>query len=651
MAIGSTRVWAFVWQAGGFLLAVVAVRIWDLLLLKRVVHDSPRLLIWIAVAWALAVLCAAAERRGGDRLPRLFRRIPSDAWIVAALFSVLLLLLNVGYQRAASDGSAYFAQLHSIFFDGDLDFTNDIDAFGGPALSFPIGTALLWSPFYVAAHLWLGVLNLLGEEHVRDGFNNPYQRAVGLGTLLYGAVAVLMIAQLTRRHFDRATALTAVFVIVLATPVVWYVAVDASMSHGVSLFAATLFLYLWAETRSKRRFSDWAALGLSGALMLLVRPQNALFLAVFAVEAVTQLWSAWRSGDQARLLRLIRAGAAAALAAIALATGALMLGGIDSSYLLSQHVGSQWTVGLQLFSPHHGLFSSSPVLVFAVLGLPLLFRRDPQLAAGLSLALVLQVVVSGTSPGWNGGASFGARRFVSCAPVFVLGLAAAVQAARRRPMIPVVAGLGGLVVMNLALADDVRRQALNLSEPVPFDRMVSAVTQRVGNPFVLPGAFLFTRRHQIPLEMYDRIPARRYQRLPLDIGSGDDDPYLIGSWFAGERAPDGSFRWAAGPEVGIFTQARARRYLVRFEAQPFSWPSAPPQTVHVYLGQQKLGDFVMDVGLRSYEIEIPAELMPSDGWIRLSFRFAYSQSPRDVIDSEDTRPLAARFRSITLEPF
>lgn len=36
--------------------------------------------------------------------------------------------------------------------------------------------------------------------------------------------------------------------------------------------------------------------------------------------------------------------------------------------------------------------------------------------------------------------------------------------------------------------------------------------------------------------------------------------------------------------------------------------------------------------------------------MRLSFRFAYSQSPRDVIDSEDARPLAARFRSITLEP-
>jgi hypothetical protein len=47
----------------------------------------------------------------------------------------------------------------------------------------PGGAPLLWAPFFAPCHLWLGLLNLLGADFVRDGFSNPYQRAVGIWTV------------------------------------------------------------------------------------------------------------------------------------------------------------------------------------------------------------------------------------------------------------------------------------------------------------------------------------------------------------------------------------------------------------------------------------------------------------------------------------
>jgi hypothetical protein len=97
-----------------------------------------------------------------------------------------------------------------------------------------------------------------------------------------------------------------------------------------------------------------------------------------------------------------------------------------------------------LFSPEHGLFAWSPLLLLAFAGLVWLAVRKPDaehpehpdLAWIAQLALVMfafQVYVSGSVESWTVAGAFGQRRFVAATPLFALGLAALlVRTSRRR---------------------------------------------------------------------------------------------------------------------------------------------------------------------------------------------------------------------------
>jgi len=75
------------------------------------------------------------------------------------------------------------------------------------------------------------------------------------------------------------------------------------------------------------------------------------------------------------------------------------------------------------FSPEHGFFLWTPVLLFAVIGLVWLWRRDRYIGATLMLTFAVFFYVVASYQNWHGLSSFGNRFFVSFTPIFVLGLA------------------------------------------------------------------------------------------------------------------------------------------------------------------------------------------------------------------------------------
>jgi hypothetical protein len=646
-----------VWWGLTLMLAALLLRIWHMLLMKEAIQQPLILGGWIAAGWTILTATVICERRAAvarvPDVPRLWSSRTREFWIVLAVFSFLLILFHVGFARAASDGRGYFAQVRSIVIERDLDFTNDIRHFGARPrdASYPLGTALMWAPFFVLAHVWLGVLNLFGADYSRDGFWNPYQRAVGVGTFIYGLAAMLMILAALGRFFDRKLAIAAGLTVLLATPVIWYIAVDSSMSHGVSLFAVTGFLAVTLATRNGRRRRDWLALSALAALMTAVRPQNLLFLLALVVEAVPLLWDGWRNRhDWARVLRSAAPYCLPVVAALAVFALVAVPGDDPADqYLLEQDLLSRWRIVEQLFSPFHGLISSSPVLAFAIIGLPLLYRRDRMLALGLMAAFLAQLALNGTSRGWAGGASFGSRRFVECALPFAFGLAASIDFARRRPLVPIGLLLGALIAINVALVQDFRLGALSQSDAVPFRRMVEAVISRLGNPFSLPAAMVFAWRYDVPLSQFDRMPAYSWNNFRLDVGSEEDWPFLLHGWLDRERDARRSFRWATEPEAVIFTRmSRDNDYRLRIVVEPFRWRGSPPQVVEVLFGSTLLGTITLPPGFSQHELDVPRALTVPFAFARIAFRFAYARSPREVGVSDDPRRLAVRFDTIEI---
>ena len=140
-------------------LVVLAAFSFDALILKFTRPTADWLPAALVGMFALVPVLGRMARRTEGLRPRIVHRMwravdgPGLVWV--AFFFALLIVFHGAFDRASGDGREYFAQLHSIVFDRDLNFINEAREFGADeARIFPFGSALLWLPFYVrCAHL------------------------------------------------------------------------------------------------------------------------------------------------------------------------------------------------------------------------------------------------------------------------------------------------------------------------------------------------------------------------------------------------------------------------------------------------------------------------------------------------------------------
>jgi hypothetical protein len=372
------------------------------------------------------------------------QRRPATLAVVAAF---LLSLPAITTRIYASDEIQYFAWLRSWAFDGDVDFQNEYQHFydagvartalfhetflervneAGRRINFgPIGSAVLWSPFYAVGHLWAKATSAPA-----DGFSQPYISAITYGSAFYGFMAVLLSAAIARRLVGRG--LGASLAIAIGTPLVFYMYIAPPMAHANSAFTVSLFVWIWLRARERWRVRDAILLGLAGGLMAMVREQDAFLAAGPAIDFVMK--SGMKPGFRLATgfhtrFRVALAGVAAFLLAFTpqlLAYQALN-GHPGPTELTTRKMNwlSPHALGV-LFSPEHGLFFWTPLALVAIVGLIVLARAagDTRWIAALALVMfALQVYVSGAVESWTVAGSFGQRRFVALTPLLTFGLA------------------------------------------------------------------------------------------------------------------------------------------------------------------------------------------------------------------------------------
>ena len=369
--------------------------------------------------------------------------------LLVALFVVTLPLVTPRIR--ASDEIEYFVYLPSLAFDHDLEFGNEYQYFyernpGGLALfkgtfldkrepdtgrhiNFgPVGSAVLWSPFYLAAHVGVLASRAAGVHLAADGLSAPYVAAICYASAIYGFLGLLLIHDALRRFggFSEAAAAWTVAALWLGTPVLYYMTVAPGFSHAPSLFAVSLLVWLWLRARAAGggSLAQWIAMGAAGGLAGLVREQDALFLVIPAG------WALWEGLRRGPILEAIKRLAALAVTAALVFLPQLLVydvltGRFRPSRMVSGKLDPSSPHFLEvLFDPGHGLFVWTPLLLVAFLGLiyAILRRRDA-VAPFLTLAFLLQVWINGSLYTWTQGGAFGSRRFVSATAALAWGLA------------------------------------------------------------------------------------------------------------------------------------------------------------------------------------------------------------------------------------
>lgn len=415
-----------------------------------------------------------SSRPGSGRLRRL------DPGRVALILLFLLTLPLVTPRLYAVDSVEYFSYLPSLLLDGDLDFADEYAYFhqlnpnagikeglldkrdpttGLPLNIAPVGTALLWSPAYLAAHGVLLAARALGAPVPADGLSRPYTLAVCYASTLYAFLGLLLCYRLCRRYFPPMPSALAVAVIWLATPAFFYSHISPPWSHSASLFAVALFVTVWHDTRGRRPPAQFFLLGLLGGLVALVREQDSLFLLIPAIEGLAALVAVLRQKDWRTL-----PGLAGRYLLVPLGAALAFIPQLAVYHALNGRFGPNPTVAAKftwwsphffqvLGDPHYGLLIWSPAIALALVGLMLLGRRDKLLAGALGVAFLAEVYITGAYLTWMGPGSFGPRRFINCTVLLALGLAALLARLRER-RVPawLLVGLGGaLVAWNAGL--------------------------------------------------------------------------------------------------------------------------------------------------------------------------------------------------------
>ncbi len=398
--------------------------------------------------------------------------------MIAALFCLLLPIANP--RVYATDEVQYYVYLRSLRFDGDLDFANDYrhmaelnprSGIEGSLLQpnriraktglygnvAPIGCAIMWAPFFLLADAAVQIANRAGAGIAADGYSWPYTSAVCYASALYGLLGLLICRELARRYTSERAASWATIAVWLSSPLVFYMFVQMPFAHSTGFFLVALFIWVWQRTRpavgsgERRSLRDWALLGLIAGLMTMTREQLGLFLIIPLVEAVVHyaeaigrraaLRAVWLAIGHATLLVVFALALVPQIVTYQLLNGEPRPASEVSGKLnwCSPHfidtlvdddpAPSAWcntvgdfTAGFPPFS--RGAFVWAPLLLPALLGLALLWRRDRLLLAALLAAFLAQTYINGAyGTTWHLRGAFGFRRLIECTPLFVIGLA------------------------------------------------------------------------------------------------------------------------------------------------------------------------------------------------------------------------------------
>ena len=376
--------------------------------------------------------------------------------ILIILFLCSLPLVNPWVR---GDGVGYYAYLRSILIDHDLHFEDDylaanrsfvISKTDGqdhllPTLytktgyvenHFAVGPAILWAPAVVVIHGIVLLADKWGGHIAADGYSRPYLLTLAVTTACYGFLSLFLAYRIARKYFDDQSAFLATVGIWMASSLPIYMYFNPSWSHAISAFTVSLYLWYWERTKLERTTWQWVILGSLAGLMGNVYYPNAILLIFPALEIGYLLLQGKR----------VQGAVAVTIENLAVRCGifsVVFLASLLPTFITRKIIyGNPFETGYPpvwswnwtspallkvLFSSDHGMFSWTPILIFAVIGLILLVQRDVLLGLGSIITFFAFYYFIASYPDWDGISSFGNRFFVSLTPIFILGLSALIS--------------------------------------------------------------------------------------------------------------------------------------------------------------------------------------------------------------------------------
>jgi hypothetical protein len=396
----------------------------------------------------------------------------------------------------------------------------------------------------------VGLRALGWTEHAANGYSDPYIRSAAMGTLTWAAVAtVLLMSTLARRLGWAATAI-AVLGAIVTSPILYYLFVVPYMAHGPVFTLSAMVIWGVARAHGKPTLGNWLIVGVLFGLLVLVRWQALVFLALVLSVGLTDVY---RHRIRARWL-----AAMLALTAVVTSLQLIVWKLLYGSFLTMPQGGKfmdwscprWWDV---LMHAERGFFVWTPMMAIAMASLVVFARDWGALGLGAVAAFVLTVYVNGSVTEWVGNDAFGARRFDLVVPLAALGLASLVERHRRAPLVLPTLCVAAAAVWNAGLIRLFRNGVIR--EAAPLER-VAATQARQLRRTAEEMATDIANADGRAMVYKTLIGEYLYWNLNLsgtiDLAS-EDTRYLAGGWSPPrcDIRPWPKYRWAFFPHACV----------------------------------------------------------------------------------------------------
>jgi len=336
------------------------------------------------------------------------------------------------------DVLSYYSYLPAIFVYNDINldfieqdkdklegmFRHKISPINKRVIITSCGMSMLYFPFFAVAH---PAAQILGYK--ADGYSVPYRFALVMSGIFYLVLGGIFLRRFLLKYFSKLIVGITLLVVILATNLLWYVTVEAPMTHVYSFAFITMFLFIidrWFENSS---IKDTIFIGLLVGIISLIRPTNIVIVILLILWKITS-WNELKNRILFFMEKWYLVLIMLFMFLIVWSPQLIYWKLFSGSFLFYSYPESQGfffqnpQLYNTLFSWRKGFFIYTPVMLFAFIGIGFLYKQKRDFFWPVFIYfLVSWYIISSWWDWWYGG-SFGLRPFIDSYGVFSIGLAA-----------------------------------------------------------------------------------------------------------------------------------------------------------------------------------------------------------------------------------
>lgn len=213
--------------------------------------------------------------------------------VVIILVSLTITQINLNLSKFKKqdvikwDVVGYYSYLPAIFIENDLRLNfitpeNEqtlswnhygyiYDKEGHRIIKYSMGTAVLYAPFFILAHVLAEPLGF-----APDGFSSIYHFFIQFSSLFYLIIGLLFLRKLLLKHYTESLVALTIGIVFFGTNLLYYSSVESAMSHSYTFSLTCVLLFLIDKYYARPSVKTILFLGVVAGLIILIRPLNGI---------------------------------------------------------------------------------------------------------------------------------------------------------------------------------------------------------------------------------------------------------------------------------------------------------------------------------------------------------------------------------------